>query len=411
MRVGILVQAHPILSDTSPTGAGYAATSRPFCRPPGVRISRRDWAGPGVNPIDEDIQGLRDEIDRLDAQVVELLQERARTARQIGTTKADRALPTYAPARERQVIERVQALAGDGPLTAAHLSSIFRQVIAACRSIERPLRVAFFGPAATFTHQAALERFGGETELVPLDSIAEVFAETQHGRVDFGVVPVENSTEGPVHPTLDSLVEHDLRVWSEIILPISMQLMARVPRDAIQTVYSIPIALAQCRGWVARNLPGRAIVDVSSTARAAMMAAEDPTGAAIGPRLAADQYGLTIVDHDIQDLASNYTRFYVIGPWVTGEPTGRDKTAVVFSIRDRVGALRDAADVFARRGINLSSIQSRPSRERAWNYVFFLELAGHERDAILTEALEELRAQCVFVKVLGSWPVEGPPNP
>lgn len=360
------------------------------------------------DPIDEEIRGLRDEIDRLDGQIVELLQRRARTAQQIGVAKADEARPTYVPARERQVIEHVQALGGDGPLTPTHLRGIFRQIIAACRAIEQPLRVAFFGPAATFTHQAALERFGGDTELVPIDSIAGVFEETQHERVDFGVVPVENSTEGPVHPTLDGLVEHDLRVCSEIVLPISMQLMARVPRDAIQTVYSIPIALAQCRGWVARNLPGRTIVDVSSTARAAMMAAEDPTGAAIGPRLAADEYGLSVVDHDIQDLATNYTRFYVIGPSVIGEPTGRDKTAVVFSIRDRVGALRDAADVFARRGVNLSSIQSRPSRERAWNYVFFIELSGHERDALLTEALEELRAQCVFVKVLGSWPVEAP---
>ena len=370
------------------------------------RSRPNDPRGSGGTLIDDSIQRLRDEIDAIDAQVVALLQSRARAAQRIGEAKADGARPTYVPARERQVIEHVQQLASDGPLTAGHVSTIFREIISACRSVERPLRVGYFGPAATFTHQAAIERFGAETDLVAIDTIAEVFADTEHGRLDFGVVPVENSTEGPVHPTLDSLVEHEVRVCSEIVLPISMQLMARVPREEIQTLYSIPIALAQCRGWVARNLPGRAIVDVSSTARAAMMAAEDPTGAAIGPRLAADQYGLSVVDQDIQDLASNYTRFYVIAAAAAGEPSGRDKTAIVFSIRDRVGALRDAADVFARRGINMSSIQSRPSRQRAWNYVFFIELAGHEGDGVLTEALEELRSQCVFLRVLGSWPVE-----
>jgi chorismate mutase/prephenate dehydratase len=303
-------------------------------------------------------------------------------------------------------LERVRALAAEGPLRAEHLDAIYRQIISACRALEQALRVAFFGPAATFTHQAALERFGGATNLISLDSIPDVFTEVQRGRVDYGVVPVENSTEGPVHVTLDTLVEADVKVCSEIVLPISLHLLANVAKAEIRTVYSNPVAFAQCREWIARNLPGRPIADAVSTARAAIMAAEDPTGAAIAPRLAAAEYGLEIVETDIQDLSSNYTRFYVIAPTAVSDPTGRDKTAIVFSIRDRVGALRDAADVFAQRGINMSSIQSRPSRRRAWEYVFFIEIAGHERDPLVREALDELGSQCSFVKALGSWPVE-----
>lgn len=353
-----------------------------------------------------ELQQSRQEIDDIDAEVVRLLHARARVALGIGRTKTAHTAATYAPDREREVLERVRAMANGGPLRAEHLDAIYRQVISACRALEQVLRVGYFGPAATFTHQAALERFGEATTLTPLDSIPDVFTEVQRARVDFGVVPVENSTEGPVHVTLDTLVDSEVQVCSEIVLPISLQLLARVPKAEIQTVYSNPVAFAQCREWVARNLPGRPIADAVSTARAAMLAAADPTGAAIAPRLAAAEYGLEIVERDIQDLSSNYTRFYVIAPTAVSEPTGRDKTAVVFSIRDRVGALRDAADVFAQRGINMSSIQSRPSRRRAWDYVFFVEIAGHERDPQVREALEELTGQCGFVKALGSWPVE-----
>lgn len=349
----------------------------------------------------------REEIDRLDAEIVRLLQERARVAQRIGIAKDASARSAYAPDRERQVLERVRALAAGGPLGGEDMAAIYRQLIAACRALERPLCVAYLGPSATFTHQAALERYGEATKLVAMDTIPEVFNETQRGRADLGVVPVENSTEGPVHVTLDSLIDSELKVCSEIILSISLHLLARGKTADIRTIYSNPVALAQCRGWLAQHLPGREIVDAASTARAAAMAAEDPSGAAVAPQLAAAEYGLEIVDRDIQDVANNYTRFYVIGPALETQPTGRDKTAVVLSIRDRVGALRDLADAFAARGINLSSIQSRPSRKQAWEYVFFVEFAGHERDRIVQEALTALQDQCLFVKVLGSWPAGG----
>ncbi|MEA2639020.1 MAG: chorismate mutase / prephenate dehydratase [Chloroflexota bacterium] len=348
----------------------------------------------------------RREIDELDAQIVGLIQRRARAAEQIGRLKAPDSRAAYVPEREREVIERVRALAAEGPLSGDHLTSVYRQIISACRALERTLRVGYFGPRATFTHQAALERFGDSTELVPVDTIPEIFSLTQRGDLDLGVVPVENSTDGLAPLTLDTFIDAEVEVCSEIVLPIAMQLVSRTSLDEIKTIYSIPIALGQCRNWVARNLPGRTVVDAVSTARAAQMAAEDPTGAAVAPALAAKEYGLDIVGRDIQDLASNWTRFYVIARSCDSKPTGRDKTAIAFTIRDHVGALRDVADVFARRSINMSSIHSRPSRRRAWDYVFFVEFAGHEADAVVDEALEELRRQCAFVKVLGSWPVE-----
>jgi chorismate mutase/prephenate dehydratase len=348
----------------------------------------------------------RQRIDGIDAEVVRLLNERARIAQEIGNAKsADARLP-FAPEREREVLERVRKLGQEGPLEEGHLVAIYREIISACRNLERPLQVAYLGPAASFTHQAALERFGEATDLIAMDSIPDVFAETQRGRADFGVVPVENSSEGSVHLTLDSFIESDLQVCSEIVLPISHHLMSRSPIDQVRTLYSNPVALAQCRQWVARNLPGREIVEVASTTRAAMMAADDPSGAAIAPHLAAMQYKLDFIAQDIQDLASNYTRFYVVASGVTSEPSGRDKTAIIFSIRDRVGALRDAADVFARRALNMASIQSRPSRRKAWDYVFFVEFEGHERDTLVREALDELKDQCSFVKALGSWPID-----
>jgi chorismate mutase/prephenate dehydratase len=361
------------------------------------------------NSLPQDTQQLRAEIDRLDAQIVGLLQERAELANRIGAVKRSTDQATYAPAREREVLERVQAMSGEGRLQGDHLVAIYREIISACRAVEEPLRVAYFGPAATFTHQAAIGRFGHAAELLAIDTIPDVFGETQRGNADFGVVPVENSTEGPVHLTLDTFIDSDLKVRSEIILPIRLHLLSRARLDEVRTVYSNPVAYGQCRQWVSRNLPGREVVDAVSTARAAMTAAEDPEGAAVGPELAASEYGLDVVARDIQDLSSNYTRFYVIGQPTVTVPTGRDRTAVAFSIRDHIGALRDAADVFARRTINLSSIQSRPSRRRAWDYVFFVELAGHEADLEVREALAELNQQCAFVKVLGSWPDERPP--
>jgi len=351
----------------------------------------------------DELAEARAAIDAIDRQVVELLNQRARLAQSIGATKAERGQGVFAPDREQDVIANLAA-ANAGPLTAQHLRAIYREVMSAMRSLEGGERVGYLGPAATFTHQAALECFGAATEYVALPSIPDTFLETARGHCHYGVVPVENSTEGPVHETLDAFVDSDLKVISEITLPIHHQLLARCSRDEIRTVYTNPVALGQCRKWLATNLPGREIVQVVSTARAAATAAETDDGAAIAPRLAAEVYGLQIVGADIEDFAQNYTRFYVLSRSLTSKPTGDDKTAIVFSIRDRVGALRDVVQCFADAGVNLSSIQSRPSRRRAWDYVFFVELQGHAADPRVQAVLRTVESHCVFLKVIGAWP-------
>jgi chorismate mutase / prephenate dehydratase len=359
--------------------------------------------GSSAAPL-ESLQQCRQQIDQLDAEIVRLLQQRAALAQQIGALKDASARGVYAPERERDVLEHAATAGAGGPLLASQLQSIFREIISACRALERALHIGYFGPRATWTHQAALQQFGESAEYVAVDTIPEVFAETQRGVVDFGVVPVENSTEGPVPVTLDTFLESDLKVCSEIVLPISMQLMSNSPRDEIHTLYSNAVAYAQCRQWVTRNLPGVRVVEVVSTAKAAMMAAEESGTAALGPPLAAHEYGVEILQGDVQDLASNFTRFYVIARQAIGGPTGRDKTAAIISIRDHPGALHDLAGAFARQQVNMTSIHSRPSRLRAWDYVFFIELDGHERDPQVAEAIAEISSQSVFVKVLGSWP-------
>lgn len=354
---------------------------------------------------DEDLQHLRERIDALDLAIVRMLNERARLALAIGQAKAKGRGRVFVPERESDVLNHVES-ASKGPLRGEHIRAIYREVLSACRALEAPMRVAFLGPVATFTHQAAQVRFGEAVDYVPAASIGEVFGLVQSGDCAFGVVPVENSTEGSVHETLDLLVDTELKVCWEVVLPIVQCLMARCSREAVRTVYTHPQAAAQCRRWLGHHLPGREVVHVASTARAAEEAAADPTGAAIAPELAAKVYGLELLERGIQDLAGNYTRFLVLGTAQTDRPTGRDRTAIVFSIKDRVGALRDVLAGFAEEGINLTSIQSRPSKKRAWDYLFFAELEGHRLEPHVERALERAHDHTAFLKVLGSWPAE-----
>lgn len=359
-----------------------------------------------ISANQDELNSARRAIDQLDAQIVRLIQERARLAQRIGVAKSTAARATYAPDREHEVLRHVRSEGEAGPLSGPQLTSIYRQIIAACRALERPLRVAYLGPAASFTHQASIERFGDGAEFVAVSTIPDIFAEVQHGRADFGVVAVENSTEGPVGESLDTFVEADVRVCSEIAIPIAFQLLSRSERAEVTKIYSNPMAQAQCRQWLAKNMPNIEIVTVASNSRAAAMAAEEPGTAAVANALSATEYGLNVLAAGIQDLAENYTRFYVISQDIKNQPTGSDKSAVIFSLQDQPGALRNAADIFARREINMSSIQSRPSRRKVWDYLFFVEFVGHEAEPAVREALDELRGQCVFVKLLGSWPVD-----
>jgi chorismate mutase/prephenate dehydratase len=353
------------------------------------------------------LEELRRAIDALDDDLVRLLNERARLSREVGALKQNSEARVFVPEREAEVIERVKR-ANRGPLTDDHLRAIYREVLSSSRELQRHPRVAYLGPPATFSNQAAFELFGSASEYLPLPAFQDVFSAVQLGQADYGVVPVENSTEGPVQQNLDLLAESEPRVCAEITIPIIHTLLGRDPLAEIQRVYSHPQAEAQCRRWISSNLGGRDVVLVNSTARAAEQAAEEGKAAAIAPRLAAEIYGLEVLADNIQDLSSNFTRFFVISMQSAPRPSGRDKSAICFSIKDRVGALRDVVQIFAEAGLNLSAIQSRPSRRRAWDYLFFLEVEGHAAEPRVAATLRAVEQQCVFLKVLGAWPVEAP---
>lgn len=358
---------------------------------------------------DTELVRLRHRVDQLDDQIAALLQERARISQAIGRAKQEEpAGSIYVPEREAEVLARVSEAAG--PLNPAALRRVYLEVLSASRALQRPLRIAHLGPAATFGYQAAREHFGGSAEYEPCATNPDVVTAVEKGVADFGLVPFENSTEGPVNEVLDRLVDTPLRVCAEITIPVAHALMSQARSlPEVRRVLSHPQAAAQVRDWLSSHLPGVPVEATTSTGRAAELAAADARSAAVGPRIAADVYALNVLADNIQDLADNVTRFLVLGRTASGRPTGRDRTALVFSIVDHVGALRDLTDAFASNGVNLSSIQSRPSRRRAWDYVFFVELDGHQSEDRVARALEAARAYTVFLTVLGSWPVPPPP--
>ena len=352
----------------------------------------------------EALEALRREIDALDTQIVELLSRRAGVSRQVGELKQGDGRAVYTPVREAQLLDRLTRLRGDA-LRPDHLRSIYREILSASRDLQRPLRIAFLGPKATYGHQAALQRFGSAAHYVPAPTNPGIVDEVERGTADFGVIPIENSTAGPVGESQDRLVETALQVCDEVTILVAHCLHARGPLDEIETVYAHAQAADQCSRWIAEHLPGRRVVHVASNGLAAERAAQESGTAAIAPRVASQVFGLDILASDIQDVSRNYTRFWVIGPRMSERPTGRDKTAVVFSIRDRVGALREVIDIFADARISLSAIQSRPSRRKAWDYVFFIELRGHAVEPHVEAALRAAEQHTVFLKVLGAWPV------
>ena len=360
---------------------------------------------------DRALAALRARIDALDAQIAALLQERARVSLEVGRVKGSgSSRPILVPEREREVVANVQAVAG--PLSPRALAAIYREVLSASRTLQAPMRVAHLGPAATYGYQAAREYFGASAELVPCTTNVDVFHAIERGEADFGLVPFENSTEGPVMEVLDRLAAADMRltVCGEVTIPIAHALVSRAASLAdVRCVRSHPQAAGQVRGWLAAHLPNVPVEPANSTGAAAQQAQDDPTIAAVAPRVAAEVFGLNVLAENIQDLGGNVTRFLVLSRSSTTRPTGADRTALVFSVRDRVGALRDLTDAFATSGVNLSSIQSRPSRRKAWDYLFFVELAGHAAEPRVQDALARAEQHTVFLKVIGSWPVGDDP--
>jgi len=349
------------------------------------------------------LSALRQKIDDIDDHILDLLNQRAAVVIEVGKAKAGQSKDFYVPSRERAIYERLTA-ANPGPFPSEAIRKVFREIISASLSLEQPMKVAFLGPQGTFTHAAAMQQFGFSAQLMPQKSIPAIFEEVARGRAPYGVVPVENSTEGVVSHTLDMFMESDLKINAEIMLGISHFLMSRSGRMTdIKKIVSHPQPLAQCRKWLEENLPDVPLVDVGSTALAAQMALEDESFGAIASEMAATLYGLQVVKERIEDNPNNFTRFLVIGT-NTPERSGRDKTSLMFNIKDQPGILYRMLEPFSKREINLSKIESRPMKKKAWEYIFFLDIEGHIDDEPITAAVAELKDYCQFLKVLGSYP-------
>jgi len=348
------------------------------------------------------LQDHRQAIDALDAQIVHLLNERTKHVLEIGAIKIKQGQEIYAPHRERAVLQKICRLNG-GPIADVGLQAIYREIMSSALALEKNLTIAYLGPEATFTHQAAIKRFGASLRYAAQNTIAEVFQDVSKHRADYGVVPVENSTEGVVTHTLDMFVDSDLRIVAQVVLRISHCFATKAKRGEIRKLLVHPQTLAQCRSWIQRNHPRAELVETSSNARSAEMAAADPKSAAICGELAATTYGLPIVERDIQDNSANATRFLVLGR--QGPPaSGNDRTSIMFSIRDEVGALHKALAPFRKYQLNMTKIESRPSKRKAWEYFFFVDCDGHCDTPKVAKAIEILGAHCSFVKVLGSYP-------
>lgn len=345
--------------------------------------------------------------DALDLNIVTLLSRRVQHAAEIGKIKHANGADYYDPTREAQVMAKVASL-NPGPVKNCTLHSVYREVISGSISLEKKLVIAYLGPQATYTHQAAISNFGVSLEYRPIKTIPDVFSEVASGAADYGVVPIENSTEGAVFHSMDMLVESDLHICSQVYMPIEHCLISQSPLAQIKEVRSKDQALGQCREWLRVNVPHADFMDVVSTADAVLTAKDHPTVAAVASALSAQHYGVKIQARGIQDRDDNVTRFLVVGK-TRAKPLGegRDKTSLVISLRDECGALEKTLHAFAKRGINLSKIESRPSRKKAWDYYFFIDLVGHYEDETVQAALADLETHCPFVKWLGSYPNDG----
>lgn len=355
-----------------------------------------------------DLEPIRQKIDSLDQQLVELLNERLALAAEIGKVKRSKGGQIYVAEREDAVLRKVTSQ-NQGPIKNEALRAIYREIMSAAIALEKPLLIAYLGPEASNTHAAALKKFGASVDYHAMPTVSDIFTAVERGETDYAVIPIENSTEGSVREALDSFVESDLKVVAQIYLEISHALISNSPLESIQRVYSKDQALAQCRHWLQRHLAHAQLVEASSTSRAVQMAKAEPGTAAVAGELAAEYYGVPIVERNIQDKADNTTRFFVLGRKPSGPVgQGKDITSLLVSLGDEAashsGALLKMLMPLAERGINLSKIESRPSKKRPWDYYFFLDVTGHYDDANMKEAISQLKTFCPMVKWLGSYP-------
>lgn len=351
------------------------------------------------------INTLRKEIDKIDSRILDLLNKRAEIAIKIGAEKFKVKKDNFhVPDREINIYKRLLKL-NKGPFPDNSLRAVYREILSATLSIEKPLKIAYLGPEGTFTHLAGLKQFGSSANYMPLKNIERVFIDVEKRRADYGVVPIENSIEGIVNYTLDMFIVSHLNICAEILLEISHNLLSLEEETTkIRKVYSHPHALAQCKSWIDNNLADISLHEVSSTARAAELASQNPFTCAIASESAASLYGLKVMATDISDSTNNFTRFIVIGREFS-KKSGKDKTSILFSIKDNPGGLFHILEPFAKKEINLTRIESRPIKKKAWEYIFFVDMEGHISDKKVNSVLDELKQKCTYLKVLGSYPV------
>lgn len=348
------------------------------------------------------LEELRKRIDELDHQLVKLLNERARVVVEIGKLKNQTGGQIYAPHREKKVFDKIIE-ANEGPLPDKCLVAIWRELMSGSFFLERPLRIGYLGPNGSFSHTAAMLKFGQSVEYEPLADIRSIFNEVSKGHCDLGLVPIENTTGGGVVETLDAFVDTDVKICSEVLMAIHHSLLANCALDQIEKIYSKPEVFAQCRNWLSATFKEAKTVSVASTAKAAQMAADEAKTAAIGSVVAGELYGLEIVCENIEDITNNVTRFLVVAK-EDAKPTGDDKTAILFSTAHKAGALADVLDVARQYNINLTNIESRPSKKREWEYYFFMDFLGHRSDEQVKNGIEEARKHCLQLSILGSFP-------
>ena len=344
---------------------------------------------------------IRNEIDEIDQQIVELLNLRFRQVEKVGQWKKDNSSPIYIPEREKALLERI-CKNNQGPMTDDILRAVYREIMSGALKLENSLQVSYLGPAGSFTHQAAINKFGHSVELCSADSIAEVFKDIEAGRSHYGCVPVENSTEGAVTHTLDTLINTNLSICAELNLPVHHYLMSREPFDKIRRVYSHIQVFGQCREYLQKNLTGVDIIETASTAKAAALAAKEDGSGALAGKIAAELFDLNILAENVEDFSNNTTRFLILGEQKT-QATGDDKTSICFAIKDKIGALYDCIKPFKDKGITMTKVESRPMKNANWEYCFFIDILGHYDDEIIQEAFAQLEKSCSFFKILGSY--------
>ena len=359
-----------------------------------------------ASDLQQALSGVRNEIDRIDGELLKLLNERARCAQKVGEIKAEHgeAGHIYRPEREAQVLRRLQDI-NPGPLPNENITFFFREVMSACLSLEEPLSIACLGPLGSFTCAAAVKHFGHAARLLPQSSIDDAFREVESGRAHYVVAPIENSTEGAVGRSMDLLMTTPLKICGEVVLRIHQNLMTRAATlGEITKVYSHAQSLAQCHEWLNRNLPGVPRISVASNSLAAQMAANEPGAAAIAGRTASEQTGLPMFAENIEDEPNNTTRFLVLGKHDAGI-SGRDKTSLIMSAPNRTGALHELLQPLSAAGVSMSRLESRPARNALWEYVFYVDIEGHRDEPAVKAALDQLASRAAYLKVLGSYPV------